>query len=620
VRVTASTANILALCSFLLGAALLCWGLFFAPSAAAHVYGLAGSVGWILVGLLVMREKKIYSTIADASKLIGLSEPQGAFTRLVESFAYEFTRFIRSITAFQGNLSSGAKDLGESLRKIAKMVYVELHANAVEMSLFDEGSHQWSQGMVIGAPRSMNSQAMMAAAAEARERQILSYDNYQVLVMPVILAGKVFGAIRVEIPGAQRPSQNDIELLHLFAVQGALALVDARFTDELLRMRRASEETVRAKTGFLANLSHELRGPLGIILNGVELIRDGLCGSVSEQQQSTLKMIKDSGDHLLDLVNDVLDYAKVEAGKIIPKPVQIPVKDLVEDLAAVVRTQAVEKGHVLDVQPVDPALGMLCDKRHARQMLINFLTNAVKYTPNGGRITLSAARVSGNRVKISVADTGIGIPENQKSKVFAAFERVDDKYALSQMGTGLGMPLTRRLAEVNGGAADFDSTVGEGSTFWLMMPAVEIEAPALSLPASGEDSKLAPQGQGEAILLIDHDASTRQMLGTYLQSQGFDIFQAKSGGEVLKILRDTPVELAVVESDMPDLPGEEMVAAIRSMPNAASVPIILLSSKAFVFDIERFLKLGVDRCLSKPVTLSEVAITARRLIDEARNI
>ena len=618
-RLSANTYRVVSILSFCFGAALCATAILFSGSLVDSLCSAAGGAAWLLVGMLLRRESKIVSVLSAANTVIGLSESVGSAPQMTAKFAFEFMRFSRAANAFHSGEGSGSKELGESLRKIAKLVYQELSANAVEMSLFDEVSRQWSQAMVIGAPRSVNSQAMMAAAAEARERQILSYDNYQVLVMPVMFAGRVFGALRVEVPGANKPSRNDIELLHLCAVQGAFALVDARFTDELLRLRRASEETVRAKTGFLANLSHEIRGPLGIILNGAELMLDGLCGPVSEQQKSTITMVKDSGEHLLDLVNDVLDYAKVEAGKIIPKTVQISLRDLLNDLASVVRSQALEKGHSLEVEEVDATLGMLCDKRHARQMLINFLTNAVKYTQNGGKITIGATRQTGNRVKISVSDTGIGIAEDQKEKVFAAFERVDDKYALSQTGTGLGMPLTRRLAEVNGGGADFESERGKGSTFWITMPAVEIEsAQATRIPAESE--QLLPQGHGEAILLIDHDTSTRQMLGTYLQSQGFEILQAQSGGEVLKILKEKRVELAVVESDMPDLPGEEMVSAIRSMPNAGTVPIILLSSKAFVFDIERFLKLGVDRCLSKPVALSEVAITARRLIDESRSI
>lgn len=576
------------------------------------------TIGWGAVAWLSHQGDEIAKKLRQSREQIGLSPGPLDMAKNVSEFAKDFRRYHRAVTAFQGEQTGQAKELGESLRKIATLVYKELGANAVEMSLFDEVSRQWSQAMVIGAPRSVNSQAMLAAAAEARDRQILSFENYQVVVMPVMFAGKVFGALRVEIPGATRPKKSDIEMVHLYAVQGAFALLDASFTDELLRLRRASEETVQAKTGFLANLSHELRGPLGIILNGVELMHDGLCGPVSEQQQDTLKMVKESGEHLLDLVNDVLDYAKVEAGKIIPKVVQISVHSLLEDLTSVIRTQAVEKGHKLELTKVEKTLGMLCDKRHARQMLINFLTNAVKYTPQGGEITVSASRISGNKVKISVTDTGIGIPENQRNKVFSAFERVDDKYALTQIGTGLGMPLTLRLAEVNGGTANFESEVGKGSTFWIVLPAVEIEAHAEEVKDS--DGVLMAQGNGDSILLIDHDSATRQMLGTYLEKQGFAIHQAKSGSEVFKILRDRQVELAVVESDMPDLPGEEMVAAIRSSPNASGVPIILLSSKAFVFDIERFLKLGVDRCLSKPVTLSEVATTARRLIDESRAI
>ena len=125
-------------------------------------------------------------------------------------------------------------------------------------------------------------------------------------------------------------------------------------------------------------------------------------------------------------------------------------------------------------------------------------------------------------------------------------------------------------------------------------------------------------GNGDTILLVDHNEETRRMLQQYLAKQGFSILQGSNGAEVLRLLRENRVHLAVIENDLPDLPGEEMVAAVRGNPNSAGMPIILLSAKAFVFDIERFLKLGVDRCLSKPVSLAEVAVTARRLIDETR--
>lgn len=581
---------------------------------------LFGSVGWLVVAFYMNRENHIHDAVLATSGTLDLEKLEESLPKLVEQVNLEFRRYHRAVSTFRGDENVNRSDLGANLRRIAQVAYHELHASAVELSLFDEASGLWSQGLVLGAPRTVNSQSMLSAAVQKGKQEIITSDRHTILVMPLVFAGTMFGALRVELPIDTKPSKSDLNVLHVLGTEGAIMLVDARFTDELLKLRKASEESVRAKTGFLANLSHELRGPLGIILNGAELMIDGLCGEITAQQKETLEMIKGSGDHLLDLVNDVLDYAKVEAGKVAAKPVDIPLHDLLSDLVAVVRSQALAKNHSLLLEPVDRTLGMICDKRHARQMLINFLTNAVKYTPDGGKITVSAQRWADGRVRIAVKDSGIGIPESQRDKVFAAFERVDDKYALSQTGTGLGMPLTRRLAEVNGGGVEFDSKVGEGSTFYLIMPAVDMATEQVEENDGELATPLRAQGQGESILLVDNDTASRQMIGQYLSSQGFEIVLAQEGSEVIRILRDRSIELAVVENDMPNLPGEEMVSVIRSNPHSATVPIILLSAKAFVFDIERFLKLGVDRCLSKPVALSELATTARRLIDETKTL
>src|SRR5262249_18421399 len=157
-----------------------------------------------------------------------------------------------------------------------------------------------------------------------------------------------------------------------------------------------------------------------------------------------------------------LDYAKVESGRITPKKVVVVVNELLQDLAGVIRSQAEAKGHKVVAKPGDEALAISCDRRHLRQMLINLLTNAVKDTPNGGRIEVWAERIAGNRIKIYVKDSGVGIDEKDRYKVFTAFERIENAYSMNQVGTGLGMPLTKRLAEVNNGSIDFDSKPGEG--------------------------------------------------------------------------------------------------------------------------------------------------------------
>ncbi|MCB0325182.1 MAG: response regulator [Bdellovibrionales bacterium] len=578
------------------------------------------TVAWFIIAFLLMRHRSMLKTIQQAAGSIGLSGVSGGLTEIVETFANESTRYHRAQYALRVARQVPTANLSENVWRIAELAYEELAAAAVELSLFDEESGHWTQGVLIGHPRSYQTQSMLDGELEPailKGGPIQPAEN--LIVAPVQFAGTMFGALRVELAPQCSFSESDRQVLQLLASQGGILLVDARFTEEVLRMRRLSEETSRAKTGFLANLSHEIRGPLAIILNGVELSLEGLAGDVTDAQKEILCMIKESGDHLLDLVNDVLDFAKVEAGKITTTPVDIPVAELLDDICSVVRTQALAKEHKLILEPADRVLGAVCDKRHARQMLINFLTNAIKYTPEGGSITVAAQRYHDNQVKISVSDTGIGIPDDQRAKVFGAFERVDHAYAMSQGGTGLGMPLTRRLAEVNGGSVGFDSTVGKGSTFWVALPATEIQ-PTEDAAADSEDGQFRPQGHNELILLVDNATATRSMLETYLTEQGFVVICCSSAADALRQLRERNPALVIIENDMPDLSGEEMVAAIRSSPYAASIPLILLSARAFVFDIERFLKLGVDRCLSKPVSLGDLAITARRLIDEKRNL
>lgn len=583
-----------------------------------HIVAGINFIAWLAVCLLVASRFKMLAAVDKSFELIGLPTVEGALEVKLSNFLRESQRYHTAAYAFRAEGRVGRNDLGKNLRHIVQLAYDQLGAESAELSLSNSDSGLWSQAMIIGSPRSLASQSLLVEAANETRSEVP--ESEQVLVQSLTFAGTNFGVLRVELPPGRTATKADYQVLYLLATQGAIMLIDARFTDEILRMKRTSEESIQAKTGFLANLSHEIRGPLGIILNGVELLIEGLCGPITEAQKDTCRMVKNNGEHLLDLVNDVLDYAKVEAGKVTAKPLDILVKPLLSDLATVVRSQAMAKKHKLVVEPIDESLGVSCDKRHIRQVLINFLTNAIKYTPDGGEITVRAQRHAGNRVKLSVTDTGIGIPEQERHKVFGAFERVENEYALQQVGTGLGMPLACRLAEVNGGSVDFESESGKGSTFWISLPAIHIEPIKVNSEPRKDGERIEPQGNGEAILLVDHDVDARQMLERYLVHQGFAIVNATSGSEVMKALRDKPIHLAVVESDMPGLPGEEMVAVIRSNPKAAKVPIIMLSSKAFVFDIERFLKLGVDRCLSKPVELSELAVTARRLIDETRTI
>ena len=500
------------------------------------------------------------------------------------------------------------EELSRVLERIVALAYRLLDAESAEIALFDSESNFYHSSFVLGKPFDKSSQAMLSGALAGDEGD----PSPEVLVQPIAFAGSVLGSLRVALPKQEIPSIGDQEIMRVLALQSGLAILNAAYSEELVRMKRAADETVKVKTGFLANLSHEIRGPLGIMLNAVELVLDGLCGPISADQLETLRMVRMNGEHLLELINDVLDYAKIESGKVTPQSEELLLNDVLADIANIIRTQAETKSHELIYRKSDELLAIKADRRHLRQMLINLLTNAIKYTPNGGKVELWAERIPGNRIKINVKDSGVGIEESARHKVFSAFERIENSYSMSQSGTGLGMTVTKRLAEVNGGQIDFQSSPGRGSVFWLVFPAVQFDPAGISVPEQEEGEA---KGRGEVVLLVESNEGERNMIARYLRHVGFKVFAVGSQLEAMDVLRMGPVQLMMIDNRVVDRPHEDLVKAVRETAGSALLPIILVSSRAFVFDIEKYLKSGIDLCLIKPVALKKLGLICRKLID-----
>lgn len=578
-------------------------------------------VAWVIVGISSLNRRHLQSVIEEAMNSFGVPAIKASVADKLHKLLKEMRRWQDASYLFYQKKVTDRNDVGKYLSRIVELAYNDLPCRAVQLILYEKESLNLSQAMMMGTPSEFSSNVQGLGPLDMFSDKSIQRENssgVRVADEPIYFAGTQFGVLRLELEKGIELTESDLHVLYLLASQAAILLVNARFTDELLRMKKVSDDSAKAKTGFLATLSHEVRGPLGIILNGVELVADELTGPINDLQRETLSMVKKSGDHLLDLINDVLDYAKAEAGRDIPKTVALPIYALLKDMANVIRTQAMRKNHKLIVDPIDPSVGMLCDKRHARQILINFLTNAIKYTPDGGTITLKAQRVRSQRVWIGVTDTGIGILEAERSKVFSPFERVDDAYAKSQVGTGVGMALSQKLTEANKGRIGFESQKGVGSTFWIEMPFVEIDQ-FKALEAS-EDTELPMAGKGERVLLVDPELPSRQVVENFLKDQGFALTLAANGREVSQIIKNTHIDLAIVENELEDMQGSDLVRLLRSTQSCSKIPIILVSSHAFSFDIEHFLRMGVDRCLSKPVSLRELALTVRQLIDETLGI
>jgi len=248
---------------------------------------------------------------------------------------------------------------------------------------------------------------------------------------------------------------------------GALAANINAMNDELGRLYKELEAASRHKTEFLANMSHELRTPLNAIIGFSQVLREKMFGELNEKQADYLDDILSSGQHLLNLINDILDLSKVEAGRMELQVSVFPLAEVVENSLSMVRERATRQGVAL-LTHVDPSVGLLdADERKIKQILFNLLSNAVKFTPAGGQVTL-AARTVGDTVEIAVADTGVGIGAEEQARIFDEFYQVGP--GMTQEGTGLGLALTRRLVELHHGQLRVESAPGEGSTFTVVLP------------------------------------------------------------------------------------------------------------------------------------------------------
>ncbi len=289
------------------------------------------------------------------------------------------------------------------------------------------------------------------------------------LVVPLLREEEIIGVLGVirKTPGDFAPEI--IRLLQTFATQSALAIQNARLFRELADKSRQLEAASQHKSEFLANMSHELRTPLNAIIGFSEVLLERMFGEVNEKQAEYLQDILSSGQHLLSLINDILDLSKIEAGRMELALAPFHLPQALENAMTLVKERAARHGITLKLD-VDPRLGDLVgDERKIKQVLLNLLSNAVKFTPEGGRISLKAV-MSNGAVEIAVSDTGIGIAPEDQGTIFEEFRQVGSDQVRKQEGTRLGLTLTKKFVEMHGGRIWVESAVGRGSTFTFTLP------------------------------------------------------------------------------------------------------------------------------------------------------
>ncbi len=387
------------------------------------------------------------------------------------------------------------------------------------------------------------------------------------------------------------------------------------------------ERASRAKDEFLASTSHELRTPLNGILGMSELMLSGIQGPLSERQIRSVKLIEEGGRHLLDLINDVLDVAKIEAGRLALKVEPCGVAEICDASAAMVRQLALRRRIEL-VLDVDPAAGQVtADGRRLKQILVNLLSNGVKFTPEGGRVELKVATDEArHEIRLTVADTGIGIATEDLPRLFQPFTQLDARLAREHGGTGLGLTLVQRMTELHGGRVDVESAKGEGSRFTVTLPWTP-EGSRRHL-ASGSDPiprpfTLAPVVAHPAagvsvVLLVEDDPVAVEILSSFLPGAGYRLEVARTGPEGLEMAKRTEPDIILMDIQLPEMDGMEVIRRLRLEKRFATTPVIALTALAMTGDRERVVAAGADDYLSKPVPLRTLEAKIRALLGRRR--
>jgi PAS domain S-box-containing protein len=365
-----------------------------------------------------------------------------------------------------------------------------------------------------------------------------------------------------------------------------------------------------AKSDFLSSMSHELRSPLNAILGFAQLMASE-SPPPTPSQRASIDQILRAGWHLLELINEVLDLAKIESGQVSISPEPVSLSDALRECASMIEPQAQQRGIRVSFPHVDARCHVHADRTRLKQILINLLSNAIKYNRPQGAVEVDCSTSPSDRIRVSVSDTGLGMSPQQLAQLFQPFNRLGQE-AGNEEGTGIGLVVARRLTELMGGAIGVESTVGQGSVFWIELNTAacpEIAALGAAQPATSSESVAGDRAAGaptHTVLYIEDNPANLKLVEQLIARRAdMRMLSAVTGQLGVELACGALPQVIVMDINLPDISGIDALNILRRNPATMAIPVVALSSNAMPRDIEKGLKAGFFRYLTKPIKIDQ---------------